>query len=374
MKILGKLPVLVLLVLAAPARASESWFQSLEKLKRDGFILDMSYSFDYIDNLSGGARQDSTYQDNFLAGFGILGDKFDADGATVYFNVLGNNGHNPGPSVIVGDAQGVSNIEAPDKWQIHEAWYEQVFGKNFSVKAGYYDLNSEFDVISTASLFLNSSHGIGPDIAQSVPSLFPELQPGARLAYNWSQGYYLLAAYSKNENTMTDNNIVMIEYGKQADVGATLSRYGIGLWYYTHGVTTDLAGNTVAEKNNQGVYALYEKGITSKLHVFLRYGVAEDELNMFSSYLGLGAVYTGLFDGREKDRFGVAIARADNSSTYKAVTSTASSNETNIELSYRAQVTQFFSLQPDIQYVMDPGADTSLSNATVFTVRATIEF
>jgi porin len=44
------------------------------------------------------------------------------------------------------------------------------------VKIGLYDLNSEFDVIEAAALFLNPSHGIGPDFAQSGrngPSIFP---------------------------------------------------------------------------------------------------------------------------------------------------------------------------------------------------------
>ena len=366
-----KLTIVICLMTLAnmPVHAADDLAGTLVDLEDKGITLEASYIFEYANNLSGGAVQDSTYLDNFLGGVGLDGDKMGMAGASFYLNVLGNNGHDPGPSTMVGDAQGVSNIETIDKWQIYEAWYEQRLGENFSVKLGQYDFNSEFDVIETAGLFLHPSHGIGPDISQTTPSIFADLFPGIRLAYEMANGRYLQTVYTVNSDVVPDDKMIAVEYGKQAAEGESSTRYAIGLWYYTNGSTTDIAGGVISETNNQGVYALYERSLTEKLNAYIRYGVADDDLNQYSSYLGLGAVYTGLIDGRDEDQLGLAVAIASNSSVYKAVTPTATSNETNIELSYRIQVNDWLAIQPDLQYVIDPGADNSLPNATLFMVR-----
>ena len=66
-----------------------------------------------------------------------------------------------------GDAQGVTNIEAEQALRLYEFWYEHRLADGLSLKTGLYDLNSEFDAVDSAALFLNSSHGI-------VPTYFPD--------------------------------------------------------------------------------------------------------------------------------------------------------------------------------------------------------
>ena len=41
--------------------------------------------------------------------------------------------------------------------------FKKNLNEKVSVLTCLYNLNSEFDVIETAGLFINSSHGIGPD-------------------------------------------------------------------------------------------------------------------------------------------------------------------------------------------------------------------
>jgi signal transduction histidine kinase len=51
---------------------------------------------------------------------------------------------------------------------LEEGWIEQnLFGNQFSLLVGRYDLNSEFYRLHSAGLFLHSSFGIGPEFAQS---------------------------------------------------------------------------------------------------------------------------------------------------------------------------------------------------------------
>ncbi len=78
----------------------------------------------------------------------------------------------------VGDGQTVSNIETGvEVLRPYEVWIERRWEPGaVSVRAGLYDFNTEFDALEHSALFLNSSHGIGADIAQSGengPLIFP---------------------------------------------------------------------------------------------------------------------------------------------------------------------------------------------------------
>lgn len=71
----------------------------------------------------------------------------------------------------------ISNIETGVRaTRLYEAWLETGLGERGSLRAGLYDLTSEFDVLETANLFIHSAHGIGSDIGLSGlngPSIFP---------------------------------------------------------------------------------------------------------------------------------------------------------------------------------------------------------
>jgi porin len=45
-------------------------------------------------------------------------------------------------------------------------------------------------------------------------------------------------------------------------------------------------------------------------------------------------------------------------------------SETVVELTYRAQISRFFVLQPDVQWVVNPGMNPELADALVFGLRA----
>ena len=152
-----------------------------ERLK--GLALAATYTSEFMSNLSGGLRRGTGTLDNFdltvsVDAEELLGWK----GASLFLYGLGNHGGSP--SEHAGDLQTASNIDAPNAWKLYEAWLEQRwFGEKLSLRAGLYDLNSEFDALQTAGLFLNSSHGIGPEISQTGrngPSIFPTTSLGVR--------------------------------------------------------------------------------------------------------------------------------------------------------------------------------------------------
>jgi len=81
-----------------------------------------------------------------------------------------------------------------DAWRMFEAWYEQrLFGNTLSLRLGLYDYHAEFYALDTAKLFLNASFGVGPELAQIGPSIFPTTSLALRVKYQPTSQWYALA-------------------------------------------------------------------------------------------------------------------------------------------------------------------------------------
>lgn len=141
------------------------------------------YDGTVLNDLRGGVRRGTTYVGNLHLLLTAKTPPGRWEGTTAFLDVL--NIHGGRPSLRVGDAQGVSNIEGPPGTQIEELWIQHNFaGNTLSLLAGIYDLNSEFYRLRSASLFVNSSFGIGPEFSQSGvsgPSIFPRTSAGLRI-------------------------------------------------------------------------------------------------------------------------------------------------------------------------------------------------
>src|SRR2546427_5351408 len=162
---------------------TQRWDKLQKKIDNRGIQLGVRYDGEIFTNSSGGLRRGATYLGNLNLQLTLDAQRLVGwPGATVFLYGLGIHGGHP--STFVGDAQGVSNIEAPAKWKLEEGWIQQnLFGNRFSALFGRYDLNSEFYRLQSAGLFLNSSFGIGPEFSQSGvegPSIFPNTSVGGR--------------------------------------------------------------------------------------------------------------------------------------------------------------------------------------------------
>lgn len=340
-------------------------------------------------NVDGGFDEGSTYLTD--AGLTIESDLrgLFADVDAKFFAYFLWNNSNTFSSRYVGDVQGIANIDAEQAVRIYEFWYQQQLNDDVSMRFGLYDLNAEFDSIETAGLFLNSSHGIGAEYSQSGrggPSIFPVTSLALRfdLAIDESNTlrYAILDGVPGDPDDRSKTRIDLggddgilhaLEYNLVANNGA---RFGVGGWLYS--ADFDRIDATAAEPRDDGNAGIYgfvdgplyysESGIG--IRGFLRYGVANDELNAYDSYLGAGAVATGLLPSRQHDQFGIALASVRAGDVFRrAVAGAVDSHETTIELTYSTQVTKWLRLQPDIQYVINPGLNPALKNALVIGLR-----
>ncbi len=350
---------------------------------------EFGYIGDFFHNASGGIRNGSAYLQNIDAMITLdLGRVLVPKCGSIFAYLLWNN-----PSTFSdrysGDTQVVSNIDAEQAFRLYEFWYQHPFTDGLNLKFGLYDLNSEFDVVNSAAMFLNGSHGIVPTYSQTGergPSVFPFTSLSARLQWEIDNDniirYALLDAVPGDPANPSATAIKLssregvlhaIEYTRGFS-GAF--RIGLGAFSYSaefHTLReTDDWGNPVRRDGNAGWYGFAEgtpyvdPAKRRSVSAFIRYGTANDALNPFGSYVGVGTVLSGFNPGRPGDQFGIAMARCGDA--FRAANS-ARSHETAIELSYLVRINDRLKIQPDIQYIINPGADRTLENALVIGIR-----
>lgn len=347
------------------------------------------YTGDSWHNIDGGVRTGETYLSD--AGL-MIASEFDGwpvgVDSTLFVYLLWNNG-NTFSDRYVGDWQAASNIDADKALRLYEFWYEQNLNDDIGLRFGLYDLNSEFDAIETAALFIHSSHGIGAEYAASGlagPSIFPVTSMAARFEMALSPAnvlrYAILDGVPGDPNNPQKTTIDLgggdgvlhaLEYNHAGDNGI---RWGIGAWLYSADFDRiEATSGRPQDDGNGGLYGFIDaplihgdSGMT--IDGFLRYGVANENLNSFDSYIGAGVVVTGLNRRRPDDQFGIALASARVGDPYRrSVNGAADRHETSIELTFSAQVTDWLRIQPDLQYIINPGANPVLRDALVFGFR-----
>jgi porin len=111
-----------------------------------------------------------------------------------------------------------------------------------------------------------------------------------------------------------------------------------------------------------GWYVLAEKGFSDQLGVFFKGGQASGKINKYSLYYSGGIWFKGLFESRPSDVFGIGVAQSQLGSAYLDAAGSDENGEqllydaeTIYEISYSIPVNDWLTVQPDIQYIDNPG-------------------
>jgi len=299
-----------------------------------------------------------------------------------YMDLLGTIGSSI--SGQVGDVQGLDNVEAHNTVKLFGAWYQHAFSsQHVRLRIGVQDYNAWFDVLDAAGVFVNSSFGLDPTISQLPVSTFPITTLGAALRWQSVDGLYVMGAVYDGRPGLADHPdgthialrdgdgvFTAVETGLVSS-GAESFKLALGGWYRSSAYR-DPAGRR--RHNNGGAYAIGQYRITPQgqvpaVHVFVQIGAADSQRNQLDRYIGAGLTASGLVPQRPHDTFGVGMARAHTGSAYRRNTPNATAAETALELTYQAHYGETLVIQPDVQYIIDPGADRRLANAWVAGVR-----
>ncbi len=345
----------------------------------DGLSFSASNTLDLLGNVRGGIRTGMRSLDKLDLNAEFSGDDAGWNGWDALLHVQWTADNDLSGS-LVGDAQGVSNIDAPEGWRVMDAWISRRLAENASLKFGLIDLNSEFDIQTPGLFFLNSSDGIGPDFSQTGengPSIFPTT--GLGLIADWSPSDVLDLSGGIFEGTPGNPaHPGRTEFNFSSGEGALLvleTRYrpvpdlmvGLGGWHYTAGFSQIGAGGSA--HGNSGAYAIAETTLWREaedgehLDAWMRLGLANARINPIRSYLGGGLVYFGPF-GRNSDQIGLGVSHAVFGRPARVVDGLTGS-ETIIETSYSFVWNDWVTLQPDFQYIASPGGDPGLDDAVV---------
>jgi len=403
------------------------WGGVRTELSERGVTLEIALKADVLSSLSGGLKRGTRYMDNW--DFKL---KADADklwgwtNTTGYLHVISNHGGKLNET-HVGSFMGVDNIEvSTNTTKVFHAWLERsFFGEEFSILAGLYPVDSEFYVTDATGVFLHPTGGMAAEVAQTGvngPSIFPTSSFGFRAKWRPTPKTYLQAALvdgvpgDPNNPRGThvrfdrgDGTLAVVEIGlrpAEADVvshlepekgvpvdpavaaheqAEAISKYAVGYWRYTPRFEdlTDLdgLGNPVRRINN-GAYFFAEQSVyreqddpSQGLALFFRYGVANGDINTLDYSYSLGLRYKGLLPRRDEDEFGILLTRGHAGAKFMQASATPlATNETALEITYRAKVNRWLAIQPTVQRIANPGHDPTLGDAWIVGARLEIAF
>ncbi len=367
------------LLAASPALAeglSGDWGGARDTLENNGVTLEIDYIGEAVRNFDPGlitAKKTTVYHDNLDLALTLDSEQAGMwPGTTVFVHGLRNHGGDPTGNII-GDLQTASNIEAPDQFIVHEAWIEQAFmDGSFSVLAGLHDMNSEFYVSEYASLMINSSFGIGPDVSANVPvSLFPQAGLGARLHWSPVEGLNVNAAVYDGDPATRGFKAGEGEFYVVETNFSEGGQNSIKAGYWLHSANPTFGGVTFSR--NYGYYGIIERELTpfeqGGIGMFLQYGHAPSDRNTVFNYVGGGFHIQGMIPGRADDEFGIAMARATIHTAPNAINVT----ESTLEMTYRALLWSGITVQPDMQWISNPGGTLGAPSIRVGLLRFEVD-
>ena len=394
----------------APAYGEETLSGDWNGLRSDwyrhGLAVDLGFKWDAMRVASGGLRQGGRPIGHFdLSAKGDMEKLVGWKGATALVNFIYDGGGKTNEDHL-GSLLGASNIEVSvNTSRFYQAWVEQSFAEGkLAVLAGLYPIDTEFQVVESAGLFVQPPYGAAPDIALTRgPSIFNNPAFGLRAKWQSSDlGLYAMGAVldgvpgdpERPKGTHIrfqrgDGTMQIAEIGYQpgapapapgAEAPETFGKYAVGVWRYTAKVEdlVDADANGAPElRRSSGWYALAERTLgrwgAGNLAGFLRFGATDGDSTAIKRFHNVGVRVRGLWPGRGDDVFGLAHTRGGIGNKFRvsqaAAGITATAAESAIEMTYRIQINKWLAVQPLIQWYRNPGATGDVPDATVVGVR-----
>lgn len=358
------------------------------------FSLSAVYKADVIGVASGGVKRGARVLDNLdLIADADLERALGWKRAAAHASLLNNLGGRPND--LAGSIQGIDNIEVGDRRiKLYEAWIEQGFGERVTLKTGLYDVNSEFYQNDAAGLLVSPMFGVGSELAATGtngPAIFPSTAMAARLKVTAERSYAQLALVNARAGTIGDRDGIDFSGREGAlligEAGLTgHGKLAIGGWFYTRRQPAIIPpGVTVTDDHHraQGVYLLAERDLLGEaegrgrhLVGFLRAGLSDGRTSPFRGGWQAGMLLERPWVGRPASAFSIGAGNGALSSNYRlsnpAELPPLGGSETILEMTYRDEIIAGVSVQPDVQYVINPSADSTIDNALVLGIRFTL--
>lgn len=396
--------------------ATGTWGGFRTRLVERGVHLYAGYMGEVLGNVSGGVRRGAVYEGLLELGLDLRTKQLGLwDNGLLRINSLYPHGSSLS-SKYTGDLLTVSNIDAYDSFRLYEFWYEQSFAdEKFSLRIGQLVADEEFGYTDSGGAFVNSAFGwpafVSANARNTGPAFFVAA-PGVRLKYAPADEWYLQAGVYDGDSFDDPNGnprinrsgtrihfageqglLAMAEAGflpnQKGETGGLPGQYKLGAWLHT----AEFPSNFEPEKSygeNFGFYAVAEQMIWREsedqgLWIFARAGFAPRDRSFFEMVTDFGIACTGPLPARDQDIAGLGFVHARISRDIRrfeqldaALNGTQyngfSDHESVLEAFYSFQVTKWWTVQPDFQWIFNPGGSSGASDAIVVGLRTSIVF
>lgn len=301
------------------------------------------------------------------------------------------------PNDRIGTLQGVDNIEVRShRLHLFEAWVQQRIGEHTTVRAGLYDLNSEFYANNAAALLIAPAFGVGSELSATGvngPSIFPSTAVTVRVEHRFGKTAYVRAALLNatagcpGEPNGVDFNFKNGLLGI-AEVGVERSgaKLAVGYWRYTKRqvdfTEADADGEPLRQRAH-GAYIVGELRVAGTeesraVTVFGRLGVSDGKTTPYQGGWQAGFLVERLIPGRPDSAFSLGVNHGVTTKGYRAMRIAeglpAAKAETALEVAYSDKVTRWLTLKPDLQLIFDRGGIDKSPTVVVAALRTTISF
>jgi porin len=371
---------LALLFCSAPARAETAAEAA------PAITTSIVYTAD-VNGVVAGGKQAGRYLDNLDVIADVDLARIGWDGATLHAYLLNNSGG--APNHVAGTLQGVDNIEvAVPRTRVFELWLQQDLPHDHgSVKAGLYNLNSEFYSTDAAGQFLAPAFGIGSELAATGPngpSIFPSTSLGARVDVKLGGGAYVRAAVlNAKAGVMGDPRGVDFTFSDgvlligQAGVEGPF-RVAVGAWAYSKSQPGVADPEGAPSHRAQGVYVTAEKRIAGQeggrsVTAFVRAGGSDGETTPFKGGWQAGLHVERPIASRPDSAASIGVEQGLLAAPFRDKLRgdgvEAAGSELGVEATYSDRLSRRVSIQPDLQWIRHAGGDRAVPDHWVFAVR-----
>ena len=365
--------------------ATGDWAGGRPWLDEHGLTFEIGYTADFFYNLRGGLNTSDAEQYRGLLGVCLFLDTERMGlwkGGTAHISMLQNQGTDI-TERHVGDLQALNNADAPNRTRLYEFWYEQAFFDGaLRVKLGKMDVNGDFAAPDYGGEFIHSSSGFSPTIPMPT---WPDPALGVALFLEPVDWFYLRAGVYDALASGTrggfdtafhspDESFTIWELGlrpKFSLFGQELpGTYRVGGFYHSGQwdvYRNDLGGRLPdrTHRGNSGLYLVFDQLLYKEcpeddedeqgLGAFFQFAWVPSGYNEITQHYGGGLQYVGLIPERDDDICGIALHHVSLSGRVQSLERRYS--ETAIEAFYKYQLTEFMSIKPDLQYIVNPGGD-----------------
>lgn len=368
--------------------ATGKWFGARPLLEEHGLTVNSSFLYSPFMKTGGGAYGEGSGKGYSLFNLSVTLDTEKAGlwkGGTFFTLYQRKTGYGlAGPTGAMGDWMTFDGWEGRQINQISECWYQQkLFDGKIRLKVGKQDANVDFGFLNSGWDFMNLAFSVNPTVP--MPTYPDQANFGFVAEINPKEWLSIRnGIYSKFNVPF---NITEVEV--KSKIKGMPGRYNIGAWEMS-----DSNGMSVAESidssssiyynnfnRNFGVYAQFEQMVYKEkknndndmqgLIAFGQFGMSPSNRNDMSRYVGGGLEYIGPIPKRDKDKVGIAVGSGTFAARLGDITSQIG-NETALEMFYRVQVTPWFYLQPDVQFIMNPSG--TYANSCAIGLRSVITF